>query len=242
MNLKAKIDEFTGLSPTWDDIVRLQGGRGAVWGKHKKEQLANPTPDCNLGRWLLSKQTDEALYQEPIYLYCMLFSSIGNSSEAYDNAGALCAGETVYDVGGTYFSALRMIDQGVKRVFVCNKPGPQQAFVDWMKHEQIESASIDSIKADSTVTMIEFLEHFREPMSIFDLVCKQMPNKLIVKSSFCTAAYGHYNPVFIDGVECHSKLKANKAFYKSVESRGWKHSRLTYREFNKQALEIFTCS
>lgn len=212
----------------WKDVLwREGGGSGADWVVRTVED-ALLAPGTNPGRWYTSGQTDEDWYRHPYFLYSTLFAAKNVSKGTYDLVGTACAGATVYDIGGSFFSAQRMLDRGAGAVHVVNLPGPQTGFIPFAAKHTGQRIDVVEDLPDHPARVVcsEYLEHFKEPLVELDRILSFSPVQVYEASSFCVPAYGHHIPLTFDGTVTSDHREANRLWKAAVKNRGLEREKL----------------
>lgn len=212
-----------GMAPmTWEEIEALEGGTGK--GRCRTIQDALSRPGTWPHRWFSSSQTDISAYQELKYVYSLMWAAYSFSLVSYSRMHMRWRSdinaETVGDVGGSLYTAFRLVQFGAKEVYVYNFPdSPQgQIISDFAKmygtpiivtddHELIASKC-------STLIMKAYLEHFPDVDVEMDkwLIQGRFNGALIADNSFCEIAYGHYIPIKIFGEQVNEIFTAHALF------------------------------
>lgn len=198
---------------TWAKMLEVAGGYGKSY---------DPSRSLSAKWWYDSGQADMSYYASPQYLYNNAFSALLPSRQTYRLIAEHESGE-VCDVGGTFFSAMTLIENGVESVIVENMAGHQTEFIKWMAHPAI---TVGPPRPGCVLAAVEYLEHFRDVSAEFDRLLACGPSVLYVATSFCKPCYGHFIPVRIGNSEYHEHVAATRAFRTHARDRGFRLSRV----------------
>lgn len=217
---------------THEEIEAMEGGAGPRRCRTIEDALARPGTWPH--RWFSTAQQDLEFYDEHEYIYSLWWASYNFSLASYDLIGKrwprAISGRTVGDVGGSLFSALRLLDHGASKVIVYNLPASSQAkiirlFVKEYGAPIEVSGHAGDVKAKSeSLVMKAYLEHFRDVDTEIDTwIGKGEPfvGDIFTDNSFCEVAYGHYIPIIIDGEPIDDRYRAHTAFEDNMHRRGW---------------------
>lgn len=207
----------------WDEVVALEGGSGKTFFNHVSE--AETKPNSYPGRWFLSGQTDFSVYNEPRYLYSLLFGMLVVSGSVMSTIGKREAGNRIIDVGGSVFTAYRLLQRGVTAVDITNFEGPQTEFATFASTKFKLSVNVHwatpSLGFGDVFVLSEYLEHFRDVDTELERLVTFRPTRIYESSSFCMPAYGHFIPIKINGVDHTSSRTARKALHQKMASLGY---------------------
>lgn len=225
------MDQTLNQRLSYNEIEAMEGGKGKNRCRTVEDALDRPNTWPN--RWFSSNQTDTEAYEEPHYVYSLWWAAYNFSLKSYDAATkkwpTAIKDRKVADIGGSLFSAFRLLELGAERVLVFNFPNSPQGQIIKLAQTYyglpIEVvANPDRIKTLSdTLVMKAYLEHIRDVDEEMNLWIGKEPfsGDIIVDNSFCEIAYGHYIPIMIDE-EFHFKQEtANNAFDSLMSRRGW---------------------
>lgn len=212
----------------WDEVVSNEGGMGGAFFDNVAE--TTDQPDSYPGRWFLSGQTDLSIYNEPQYLYSLLFGMTVVSGAVMSTIGKREVGNRVVDVGGSIFTAYKLLQRGVDYVDITNFDGYQLDFAVYASslfHLNVVARHPTSIfPPDSVFVVSEYLEHFRDVDAELERLVEYRPIRIYESSSFCMPAYGHYIPIKIDGVDHTNPHSARKALYRKMLALGYEKERV----------------
>lgn len=217
---------------TYSEIDELEGGSGKNRCRTIEDALNRPGTWPH--RWFLSDQSDTEAYGEPRYIYSLWWAAYNFSLDSYDLVAKVwpsaIKGHVVGDVGGSLFSAFRLINLGAKKVYVYNFPNSPQGqiirFFSVLYGVPIEvTSNHETVKKHcESLVMKAYLEHFRnvdEEMDKWIGSLQPFMGDIITDNSFNEVSYGHYIPLQIDGEDYHGTDEAHEAFSDNMIRRGW---------------------
>jgi hypothetical protein len=205
---------------TEEEIYEKEGGSGKGWYLNLDKY-----PDSNPSIWLKSNQTDLSVYNSPQYIYSLWYGYFMNSRCVYKAIAKLEHSHVVMDVGGVIFSAVDLLDDGVEQVHIYNiYDSPQVDFATAVRNRFGLRVFFTQPKEWHAYIFSEYLEHFKHPLVELEKFIAANDKCVIYdSSSYCTPAYGHFNPVIINDKEFTSGAAATKEIKKHLLDMGYKH-------------------
>lgn len=218
----------------WHQIEEAEGGHGS----NRLRSIADAVKKggSHPGRWFLSGQTDLSFYNEPAYVYSLLWATYRTSGSSYHHAAAEVKGKAIADIGGSIFTAHLLLKGGVEHVTIYNfEDSPQVQFGQWLVKERGWPVDFcfdkEEIKRRYRVGMMKaYLEHFRNVDDEINSWCtgENALHQVYVSNSFCEIAYGHYIPLQVNGADYMEKRAANKAFTNLMADLGYTKERIVF--------------
>lgn len=190
----------------WDEVLIKEHSSGATFFNTIED--TKPYPNTYAGKWFKSKQKWLDFYNSYDYIYSLLFGQRIVSHFCYsysytDIAKRYGTKYPIVDVGGAAFTAFQLVQMGAPKVYVENfDDSPQSLFTTYMAHQlslPIEVIRHGEFPKKSIMICSEYLEHFPNVDIEVDRLVAGKPTAIYERSAFATPAYGHYDPIIING-------------------------------------------